>query len=329
MDISIIVQWGIPVHTASRIVDLQKSIIDCYLVKAEFVDAKSVKGVRAAVYKSATDHVAFYGPNRSESIWYDGQSSDLHISLVFMSQREAMLFQRFLGAWHLENPLVVKPNAVRMEEVEVVTLENGELKGVSLHHYDPEESESPLQTLEDLPGSRASSVGTNISSTNPIVLHQSIEKPSEFMVLRAQKCHIKARSKCRESEKLNPNNLMGATIHLHKFFDGLGTIDPVTGEEDIPLVAIKPLGVTGYGIVGEPPKTRKILELEVEFRHITIADTVNLKEGSIKINDLKYKTSILVEDAEKCRNFFNWTYDKTKKKWKEVDTTQEEMMNRD
>ena len=62
-----------------------------------------------------------------------------------------MYAQDFLTMWYIENPVVVKLKDVSVEEeLKVMYVEECKLHRVFLAHYDPEGSDSPIQSLGQL-----------------------------------------------------------------------------------------------------------------------------------------------------------------------------------
>ena len=68
----------------------------CFQVEAKIIGAKRMKGIRAAVYRNAEEHLACYSLNHSRSIWYDEGSEDLQITLLFENEDNAQHFTPFL-----------------------------------------------------------------------------------------------------------------------------------------------------------------------------------------------------------------------------------------
>ena len=318
--------WKIPFDDSAFILSLRKTIVDCTLVKAKFVNSRSIKGARAAVYKSAMNHHAYYSLNKSKSIWYDDQSTDLQISLLFEEKEWALSFQSYLAMWHTNNPLFVK-GAVIVGMMEVITAEQDELSLVLLSDYVPADSESPLQSLEDFPACNASldSSLTAISTSDPVAQFQGIESSSVFTFQRPYRCHMKDKA-VLDDNKFDPNNILSGSQTVHNYFDGMQTLDPITGQPNLPLLAIKPLEVVQEEYVGEPPMKRQRLEIEAEFRSEEVANTVSFKDGSTKVSNVVWKTYIHVDNAKICQECLNWKYKKTKKKWKEADKTDKRML---
>ena len=238
-----LVAWKIPFDDSAFILSLQKSIVNYYLVKAKFVNAMNVVGARAAVYKAATNHDAYYSLNRSNSIWYNDQSTDLQISLLFEEKGRAKSFQSYLTMWHLNNPLVVHDGAVIVEKMEVITVEKDELSSVLWSDYVPTDSESPPQSLDDFKASHASldSSLTAISASDPIAQFQGIECKNLFTFQKPYKCHVKDSALFKH----DPNNILSVSQTVHNYFDGMQIVDPITGQPKLPLLAIKPLEHVG------------------------------------------------------------------------------------
>ena len=81
-------------ETGIAIASIVSSLTKCYQVKATYKGAMKAKGARAAVYREAERHFAYYSPAISPSIWYD--EGDLKISLFFQSEEKAHEFLAFL-----------------------------------------------------------------------------------------------------------------------------------------------------------------------------------------------------------------------------------------
>ena len=206
--------------------------------------------------------------------------------------------------WHSNNPLVVKPGVVKIEKkIDVITLEVDELPRVLWSDYYPSDTESPLQSMKDFPASHTSlDTSTTISVSDPLTLLQSVERKSTFTFLKPYKCRIKNKARF-DKIKDDPNNLLTGSATFHNFFDGMQTVDPITNQPRLPLMAIRPLeGDVREEYVGESPEKRQKLELELEFRNENIPEHIVLKDGSKKITDVKWESYIHVENAKKVLN---------------------------
>ena len=110
---------------------------------------------------------------------------------------------------------------------------------------------------------------------------------------------------------------------FHDFFDGMMTIDQKSGEEDIPLFAIKPPERRDFKeeLVGSPPLKRKRVEVVIECRDDRFGDHVckRLKMGSEKVSDTQFKTFVHVSDADMFCDCLEWKYMAACKRWKAAD----------
>lgn len=321
--------WRIPFADAAFILLQQKSIAQCFQVKARYKGAKDLKGIRCAVYKCAEEHQAYYSPlDRSKSIWYDNDSADLHIALWFKDESKANDFHYSLGSWHLRNPLVKSGDLIVQEEIEELLVEAGELSTVLLDHYDAGDSESSIGSLEEFQGCHTS-VDSLISLSGHFAQLQSIEDLSTFNILKPYACHIKPK-RFKELVNNENNKLAASWTPFHQCYDGLKTEDIKTGHQNLPLLAIKPLEDIEIKeeMVGNPPVKRRRVEIEVEYRCTEVAERINLKEGSTKISDLKWKTFVHVEDPKTLCECLKWKYTDTVKKWEDADRFDEDAMNR-
>ena len=111
---------------------------------------------------------------------------------------------------------------------------SGYTERILLRDYDGGESDSPLTSLENFQApSKFTSDSSNISFSSPL---SSIEQPPEFQFYQPYKCHILSKMDFPDLK----NNMLAMSWPFHQLFDGLNTIDEVSGGFDIPLIALKP-----------------------------------------------------------------------------------------
>lgn len=316
----------IPLASTFFIRSLKELIVPCFQVKAKYKGAKDCKGVRAAVYKCAEEHQAQYSPlDRSKSIWYDGDSADLHIALWFKDENKACDFRCFLNTWYLKNPMIVKSGDFTVEsDIVKIHVEADELSPVLFHQYDA------IGSLEDFQGcllSVAQSSASALSLSSPVALFQSIERPELFDNLCPVKAHIKSKAACENSDYdpdakvsliIDENNLLGLSRDFHDFFDGTMTYDVDTGLHDVPLIAIKQEGdIFQEEVVGSPPLKRKRVELVVECRNDSVGEVVakRLKLNSKKLSATKFRTHIHVANPSITCACLDWKYKETCSIW--------------
>ena len=289
-----------------------------------------MRGIRAAAYKSAEEHLARYFGSKENSFYYDGDH--LMISVIFLSadRAQAELFQTSLNHWHFRNFLVGLHGKVQVDK-KIQVLRLSEIprdpqdpsapaipQRVLFGEYDGADSESPMQTLEDFMGSHASSSTDVVLKEDDLVKFQSLESQDCFQVCGAYRMHIKDKSKSSPDLQANPNNLLaGSWTPFHQLFDGLGTPDQV------PKLAIRFEKVHPEQIVVSETRKRQRVDVALEFRNEQVERLVapRLKEGSEKNKqkDLEWLSFVYVEDVDTFKKCLNWKYKETKKKWKKSD----------
>ena len=323
LDLSSFEKLGYTLQESLRIVCLVKSLVECIEVRAKYFGAKKKKVIRGTIYRRAEEHKACYSLEHSKSIYYDGNSDDLNIALLFRNSFEADSFLVFLRQWYLNNPIIVQRGDVTVEDEKVMYVVESGLKKVLLSDYDPTDSESPIQTLDELAVVPSSESNVSALSMNsPLAQLQRIERPEVFAHNRPIKCHIKPKKDFKELIK-DENNVLAMSRNLHDYFDGMMTEDYQTGNIDIPLIAIKPPEKRDFRdeLVGNPPLKRKRVEVVVECRGEAIGEIIGkqLKMGTEKLSGTQYKTPLHVADPEIFCDSLDWKYKNTCDIWKEID----------
>ena len=308
-------------HISDLITDLEEK--RCYEVRAKYIGAKKKKEVQGAVYRYAQQHEACYSRERSKSIFFN-DDGDLEIVLWFREESSATSFRTFLSQWYLNNPMVVNYGDVVMDDMKIL-YRLSKFEHVQLSHYTATESYSPVQALEELCSvSTSGSHVSVLSSDNPVAQFQCMEGPEVFSLSRPIKCHIKPQSGFEEFVNNDDNNLLAVSRVFNDFFEGRRTIDPITGEDDLPLFAIKPPNSREFKeeLIGSPPLKRKRVEVLIECRDDTVGEKVceRLKTGSEKMSDTQFKTFVHVEDPNMFCDSLEWKYMDICKRWKAADT---------
>ena len=323
LDLSSLRELGYTLQESLDIVCLVKSFVKCFEVRAKYFGAKKKKVIRGTIYRCAQEHKACYSLEHSKSIYYDGSSNDLNIALLFRERSEADSFLVFLSHWYLNNPLIVQHGDVAVEDKKVIYVVESGLKEVLLSDYDPTDSESPIQALDELAAVPSSESNVSaLSKESPLVQLQRIERPEVFAYNRPIKCYIKPRKDFKELIN-NENNLLAMSWNFHDYFDGVMTEDRETGNIDIPLIAIKPPAKRDFTdeLVGDPPLKRKRVEVVVECRGEAVGEIIGkqLKMGTEKLSGTQYKTALHVADPETFCDCLDWKYKNTRDIWKELD----------
>ena len=295
----------------------------CFQVEAKIVGAKRMKGIRAAVYRNAEEHLACYSLNHSRSIWYDEGSENLQITLLFENKDNARRFRTFLDHWYLNNPMAVKSGDVLVEkEIAMVHVPSSHnLIDVQLSDYVAGASDSPVQSLIEfmtLPSSVSSAVSIVSDMDDPLYKYQSLERPQEFSETgtKPYRCHLKPKAKFAKLANESNNQLAGTWL-FHQWLDGLHTF--ADEEDDVPILALKPVtdNIDEVFFPGPPPTKRSRVDIIIEFRESNKADLFesHLKEGSKRIDDKKLQTFVHVSNPAVFCDCLQWKYEDTINKW--------------
>ena len=297
-------------EVAGRMDRLSVKEMPFYEVCASIAGSRKKRGIRAAIYMRAEFFHGLYYPGETSTICYEG--NDLKIRVLFETKDNAYSFRTFLSQWSYTQPLLSLGDSVVVEEeIRVVMLESSP-RCILLAHYDGLSSDSPMLSLSDFRGSVASTEQEGLDRWDPLVQFQSIENPRLFLLCKAYRMHIKDKSQF-SSLKDNVNNLFAGTwTPFHQLFDGLMVYGGV------PLMAIQCVGREGEKeLVGEPAELRERVELEIEFFSELAAGTMapQLKDGSERVGELKWKSFVHVLDGTLFRECVQWKYEDTKANW--------------
>ena len=263
------------------------------------------KGIRASMYMYAEQHQAYYSLELVKSIWYDDDSNDLHIALVFVKEDLAWKFQIFLNQFYLSNPIVKRNDISVQKKLNMVYVANNEL--LFLSEYDGEDYHSPVMSLEEfsaIPLSHSSL--SAVSATDPLAQFQSLEHP--VTGTRPYKCHIKDKSIFKDLSE-NENNLILGSGLFHQYFDGV-MMEEKSGAHDVPKIAIRADSDEQLRdeSVGEPPVKQTRVSVLVECCTDDIAKQLGyfLKNGSEIVTKDVWKTFIHVQNSKVFCDCLEW-----------------------
>nr|AOW41675.1 putative CRN13-like protein [Lagenidium giganteum] len=289
----------------------QRSVL--WLVRGSIVNALSTKGVRCRLYRLAGTYLGYYDPARrtgdkDSALWYEDKTLCIHI--LFETKENALRFDNALQEEPvtLGSPLNGQEVTTSVAQVEGVQTE---LKRIYLIHYDPQESESPQDTMSSI--SLTSSVSILDASTDEF-RYQRIEHERYFLPYgNAESCHLVSRKQSRDHKRefakydRDTNNRLALSREMDGFYDGLSY--------DVPIVNMIPGSVEQNRSIGNRYKVEvfvKVLDAQCKDRVFS-----RLKEGATQTDDpLVMKTFVHVEDPETFCFCMRWKHDDNDECWK-------------
>eukprot|EP01038_Epipyxis_sp_PR26KG_P017058 gene17058-23466_t len=190
-----------------------------FVISATIKDSKPHSGYRKRIYEDASLYGAMYdirGPH--PSIWYPDDSSDLHISLMFMTEEKAYIFINCLIEYNIGSLSLMKGKLdVCTKAMEVDT----EYKGVFVlrNDYKFEDSDSPSNTYDDVRSPTEVLVDDDPLKQMRSLINISQLPPGDTLY----KCHIAPQGAnfYPQYAKDKDNILLGSHL-FHLYFDGDG-----------------------------------------------------------------------------------------------------------
>jgi hypothetical protein len=149
-----------------------------YEVNATISNSRKCKAYRATVYKEAQDCKAYYREDeRKNSIYYEDDSEDLKIRLLFEQKSDAFDFQNKLSNFLFDHPTFGDKIKV-VKNLNIVVL-NSIPERVFYNDYDTNATDSPpFLSLADIKSSHSESMLSNDGNTERAM--QSLEDLTLF-----------------------------------------------------------------------------------------------------------------------------------------------------
>lgn len=191
----------------------------CFRVVAKIVDGKNYSGYRKRVFECASSCHAMYNVPALQSIWYPFESNDLHVSLRFKLEENAVSFIGRLSEMKCHS--VVNDNIEINEQPETLLMMQP-VSYVFPHHYKKVDSTSPDNSRADTL-SRTSEVTNDSDPDKAFRSVEDLTKLAKGDVL--YKCHI-APQAFYEEFKGDKDNLIFGSHLFHTYFDGDGKRRP-------------------------------------------------------------------------------------------------------
>jgi hypothetical protein len=266
--------------------------------------------------------MAFYCEDgKTRSIFYDGDSTDLSMNLLFKSEVHAFTFQNALINFKFAHPTFGSCISVDEAVQKVELREEGMTRVFHKHYVGDDNDDSPHLSLADirhtLSSRHTSSSDTDIeASHDPLHALQSLEDISLFPSINYYRCHLVSQTVAESRD--DPNNCIFETRIFHQYFDKLNTRS--TG----PMIAVK------YVSTAEAPEDVPVGETHVTRRRVTVAieffsspegrALVNvilpmLKLGTKKLDDLRFESFLYPENPERMKGYLDRRYQETLQLW--------------
>ena len=274
-----------------------------FRVSARVKGALRSHGARGNVYKGLEKYNGFYAESEGTQIEYDGD--DLLVKAYFLDQNKAMEFQSFLNSWEIHKTLILldgveidPPNAEPMRRPH-------DLTRFYLQCYEPRDSESPCETLNQLSSYRLSIPATEpVDQNDDIAIYQSIDVC--VGTNKPYKCHLKDKARFKAVAR-DQNNLLAASWPFHQMLDGLNNVD------DMSVVKLLVVGTSEGPIVAQG--NRFSVTLRLEFFHQVDADSFQAKTGALRRGTKEWETVVYVRDAARFREYATWKGNDTQSQW--------------
>lgn len=274
-----------------------------FLVSAVVKGALRSQGARGNVYKALEKHHGFFSRSAGKQVTYLGD--DLDVKAYFNTDEAAMSFQSALNEWELHKTLILL-DGVEIDPPEPVPIRRPhDLSRFYLQHYQPNDSESPCQTLNQLESYRLSVPITEaVEPSDPVAIYQSLD----VCVGRNKpyKCHLKDKAKYKSVAR-NPNNTLAASWPLHQMLDGLNH------HENMSVIKLSISSMSDTTVATQD--NRYSITLQMEFFNEVDAAALQATQGARRVDDRTWQTTVYVKDKDEFAAFVDWKGKDTQRQW--------------
>eukprot|EP01036_Dinobryon_divergens_P035009 gene35009-45319_t len=182
----------------------------CFRVTAKLSNGKKYSGHRKTVFQHASSCHAMYNEPAAQSIWYPTGSSDLHVSLRFKLEENAVSFIGRLS--EMKCYYSVLDDNIEINELPETLLLVQPASYVFPHHYRKVDSTSPNN-------SRADTVSMTSEVTNDSDPDKALRSVEDLTKLEkgavVNRCHIAPKAYFKEFEGDKDNLIFGSNL-FHK-----------------------------------------------------------------------------------------------------------------
>jgi len=285
---------------------------NCFRVTAKLSDGKKYSGYRKRVFEYASSCHAMYNEPAAQSIWYPTGSSDLHVSLRFKLEENAVSFIGRLSEMKCHS--VLNDN-IEINELPETLLLVQPASYVFPHHYRKVDSTSPANSRADTL-SRTSEVTNDSEPDKAFRSVEDLTKLAKGDVV--YKCHIAPQAFFEEFKGDKDNLIFGSHL-FHTYFDGDGKRrpkgKPATWGRS-PELWIETLSTGGREMFGGSNYFR--INVRIHFRDPEMAKAMQwcFRSGTATEGDTCFTTYFYSSNAANTVKYLGLKKAETQQRWK-------------
>lgn len=280
-------------------------------------DSRACEGYRSVIYQCAQDMHALYCENgQNDSIFYQEDSEDLIINLLFKCKLKAFHFQQTILKFKYIHPKFGERIEIN-DTIEEVQLEITTTRVLVKDCNTSGCMDSPTLTYSDILTILSDDFYTK--NCDPILALQSFEDITKLPDMKYYFCRLLP----EPTRPIEDENIcIWGTKFFHQFFDGWNirsiqvlriAIRFIRAEKDAENISV---GNGNY-------VTRRRVTVCIEFHNSVIGIKIaklfqsSMKPGTIMIDQLHFESFIYPEDVEQMQLFLEKKYQATIKSWSE------------
>ena len=284
-----------------------------FLVSAVVKGALRSQGARGNVYKALEKHHGLFSRSAGKQVTYVGD--DLDVKAYFNSSGEAMSFQTALNEWELHKTLILLDGVEINPPDPLLVRRPQDLSRFYLQHYQPTESESPCQTLNQLESySLSVPITEAVEPSDPVAIYQSLDVCAGKN--KPYKCHLKDKAKYKSVAR-NPNNMLAASWPLHQMLDGINHSDNMS----VIKLSISSASDTTFAT----QDNRYSVTLQMEFFNEVDAAALQPLQSAKRLDERTWQTTVYVKDKDEFAAFVDWKGKDTQRQWDDYNAVLRDM----
>jgi hypothetical protein len=268
-----------------------------YLVQAVVKDARKSKWYRYSLYKCAQEcHGLYYGGGKEGTFFYDGDSQDLKLRVLFSSNDHARDFQNKVSFYGIDHK-TFGDKLEMIEDIETLLLSTRPKSIFYKHYLATDNNDSPSMSLDDVIEADSN---TQVSISSGLFCHlQAIENERVLIAFGSKwyKCHLisKSEKSGKYAEyKGHVDNFIYGSWNFHQLLDGLNTSDGI----GVVIRFESMLGREEVQAKNGRFEHRYKVSVIVEFRSADLAAVFQprVTDGTERLDDCKFRSFLYVTD---------------------------------